>query len=79
MDQLVAAADDFPNGLLGVDVGMLLIDIADLHGVTDFESAGVGLLETHDETEQGGLSSAIGTDDTHDAALRQAEVEIFEE
>ena len=34
-----------PNGLLRVDVGVLLIHIADLHGVTDFESAGHTLRE----------------------------------
>ena len=57
---------------------MLLVDIADLHGLTDLEGARVGLFQAHDEAEQGGFTCTVGPDDTHDAALRQAEVEVLE-
>ena len=79
LDELVAAADDFPDGLLRVDVGVLLVDVTDLHGLTYLEGARVGLFQAHDEAEQRGLTSTVGTDDAYDATLRQAEAEVLEQ
>ncbi len=55
---------------------MLLVDIGQLHGLAHLEGALVGLVEPHDEAEQGGLAHAIGTYHAYDASRGQAEVEV---
>ena len=58
---------------------MLLIDIAQFHGLTHLKGTGVGLLHAHDQTEECGLSCTIGADDTNDAIRRQHEVQVGEQ
>ena len=76
---LVALRDDFVNRLLRIDVLVLLVHIGKLHGLTHLEVAAVGLLQSHDEAEEGSLSGSVRTDDTHDAVRRKHEVEVIEE
>ena len=58
---------------------MGLVNVGYLHGLSHVECAGVGSLLAHDEAEKGGFSCAVGADNSHNAALRQSEVEILEE
>ena len=58
---------------------MLLVDIAYLHCLTDFESACVGFFESHNHAEERGLTCSVWPDDAHDARWRQTEAEVFEQ
>ena len=75
---LVALRDHFPDALLRVDDGVLLINVAHLDGLAYLEVAAVGLLQAHNEAEEGGFAGAVGPDDAHDAVGRQVEVEVLE-
>ena len=79
LEVLVAAGDHVVDALLRVDVGVLLVDVADFDGLADLEGSGVGLLQPHDEAEEGGLAAAVGAYDADDAGRRQAEGEVLVE
>ena len=77
--QLVALADDLIDGELRLDVRVALVHVGYLDRLTHFERAGIGLLQAHYHAEEGRLTSAVRSDDAHDAARRQHEVEILDE
>ena len=58
---------------------MLLVYIAYLHCLAHGESTRVGLLQPHNQAEQGGLTAAVGTDNAHDARRGQREGKILVE
>ena len=76
---LVAAGDHLVDRLLGVYLGVLLVDVAYLDCLADLEGACVGLLQSHDEAEERRLAAAVGAYDAHDAGRRQGEGEVFVE
>ena len=66
------------DGLVGVDGGVRLVDVADADGLADGKLAAVDGLLTHDHAEESGLTGAVGADDAHDAVGRKHEVEVVE-
>ena len=66
------------DGLVGVDGGVRLVDVADADGLADGKLAAVDRFLTHDHAEEGGLTGAVGADDAHDAVGRKHEVEVVE-
>ena len=65
LDQfLQRRASNFPNGLLRIEIGLLL-EIADLGGRMEVERAGVGLLHASEDLEQGRFARTIRADQSH--------------
>ena len=58
---------------------MLLVDIDRLDRLTNLKYAAVGLLQSHNQAEKGGLAGAVGADDAHDAVGRQHEVQVVKQ
>ena len=58
---------------------MLLVHVGHLDGFAHLKLARIGLLQAHNQAEQGGLTGAVWTDNAHDAVRRQHEVEVIEE
>jgi len=58
---------------------VLLVYVGQFHGLAHLECAAVGLLEAHDEAEEGGLACAVRADNAHDAVGRKHEVEVGKE
>ena len=56
---------------------MLLIHVGELHGLTHLEGSLIGLVEAHDETEEGGLTRTVGADNTYNAVGRKHEIEVL--
>ena len=79
LHHVVAARDVLPDRLVVVEVLAALIDVGELHGLSDLQRALVGLLLAHDHAEERGLASAVRPDDAHDAAARQVEGKIVEQ
>ena len=73
IEDVVAAGDFLPHGLLVVQRVARLVDIAELHRLADLDRAGVGLVLTGDHAEQRRLAGAVRADDADDAAGRQLE------
>ena len=69
-DEFRTSADGLEDGLIGVDIRMLLIDVTDLYGLAYAERTLVGFLRTDDHTEEGGLTGAVRTDHTDDTVRR---------
>ena len=78
-DGLIASADDLIDGLLGINILVLLIDITQFDRLTHGEGSCIGLLQTHDQTEQRGLSRTVRTNDTYNAIWRQHEIKVAEQ
>ena len=55
---------------------MLLVHVGQFHRFAARKGAVVGLVEAHDEAEQGGFAHAVRTNDADDAGGRQGEVEV---
>src|SRR5690606_7025109 len=72
-DRVLALADLFPDGLVGIEGVTALIDVGELDGIAHAELAGVGLLLAHEHPEEGGLAGAVRADDPHDAGGRKLE------
>ena len=66
------------DGLVGVDGGVRLVDVADADGLADGKLAAVDRFLAHDHAEEGGLTGAVGADDAHNAVGRKHEVEVVE-
>src|SRR5689334_25241938 len=69
-DQLVAAGNLLPDGLVAVDTVARLVDIAEMHGFTDSDGALVRFFLTVYHLEQRGLASAVRTVHTDYTARR---------
>ena len=57
---------------------MLLVDIGELHGITDDDFPAVGFLKTHYEAEESCLSGSVGADYSDKAGPRKHEIQMFE-
>ncbi len=75
-DRVLSLGNDFIHRLVGIE-RTVLIDVAELHCFADPDCSAVRLLLADDHAEHGGLACTVGTDDADDAALRQAEFDIF--
>ena len=73
-NELLSAGDHLINRFLGINIFVGLVGIADAYGFAYLESSLVDALQAHDHLEQGRLTCAVRTDDTHDAVRRQHEV-----
>src|SRR5438445_1185981 len=78
-DVLLTTGDLFPNVLVRVERVAGLRDVGELHGLADLEAPAIRLFLTRDQSEEGRLPCAIGSDDDDDAAPGQREAEIVEE
>src|SRR5690349_8708884 len=59
LDVVELVGDDLPDGLLRIDAGPALVDVAELDGVADAYGAAVWLLEADDGLEQRRLTDAV--------------------
>ena len=57
----------------------VLVDVGELDGFAKFDGTGVGRVQSHEHAEEGGLASAIWTDDAHHGAWRDDEVRVLDE
>ena len=79
LNEVEAVGDDLPQGLVGVDAGASLVDVADLDGLADRQLTAVERLQTDDRLKQRGLTDTVGADDAHDAVARQREGQAGDE
>ena len=73
LDDFIAAGDFFPDILVRLQMIAALVDIAEMHGVTDADRTGIRLFLTGDHLEQRGLTGAVRADNADNAARRQLE------
>src|SRR5690606_25760926 len=78
-EDVEAVGDDLPEGLVRVDVRPRLIDVRDLHRLTDLEITAVERLKADDRLEERRLADAVRADDADDAVRREGEREVVEE
>src|SRR6202051_346549 len=78
-NELVAAGNFLPHGLLAVETVARLVDIAEMHALAFRDAALVRLVLPRDHPEQRGLAGAVGTDHADDAARRQLEGEVVDQ
>ncbi len=76
---LDTAAHHLIDTLRRVDILMLLDHITQIHGLTHLESAAIGGIQSHDESEQRGLTCTIRTNHAYKTIRRQYEVHVVEE
>src|SRR5207253_790833 len=79
LQHVEAARDLLPDGVAGPKRVATLVDVSELDGLAEADGAGVGLLLTGDQLEQGRLAGAVGADDADDAVGRQLEREALEQ
>jgi hypothetical protein len=79
LDDVVAAGDLLPDGLVRIERIAALVDIAKLHRLADGDRARIGLLLPGDHPEQRGLAGAVGPDDADNAARRQLERQVVDQ
>ena len=58
---------------------MLLVNICNLYGLTYLKGTLINLLQTHNQTEQSGLTRTVGTYYTDNAVWRQREVQVIKQ
>src|SRR5262249_45176444 len=63
LHEIDATGDLFVHRLRRLECGARLVDVRELHGRTDGEDTGVGLLLPDEHAEQRGLTGAVRTDD----------------
>src|SRR5271166_736187 len=78
-DDVVAARDFLPHGLLVVERVARLVDIAELNRLADLDRTGIRLLLAGDHAEEGRLAGAVRPDHADDAAGRQLERELVDQ
>src|SRR5262249_28172524 len=76
---VVPARNLFPHGFVRVEGFAALVDVPDLHRVSDLQRARIWLLLPRDHPEQRGLAGAVRPDHADDAAARQREIEVVDE
>ncbi len=72
----MSLGNDFVHRLVGIE-RPILIHVTELDRFADANGPRVRLLLADNHAEHGGLARTVGTDDADDAALRQAELDIF--
>ena len=73
MDVVQSVRDDLPQRLIGIDSRTILVNVAQLDCLTNGELTAVKRLQADDGLKQGGLSNAVGANNTDDAISRQGE------
>ena len=79
LEQLGAARDLLPHVLVRIEAVAALVHVGQAHRLPDLQRAAVGLLLAGDHAEERGLARAVGADDAHDAAAREAEGEVLDQ
>jgi hypothetical protein len=74
-----AARDVFPHGLLVGQVVAVLVDKSHVHGLADGDFTAVGRFLAGDELEQGRFTGAVGADDADDGAGRHLEAQVVDQ
>ena len=78
-DGLIALAHHLIDTLVGQDILVLLVDIAESDRLANVELPGIGLFQAHDESEERRLTRSVRTNNAHNAVGRQHKVEVAEE
>ena len=73
----MTAADALPHCLVGLQRVPTLIDIGEIDRLSDLELALIWLLLTDQHAEESRLACAVRTDDPHDSAGRQGEIQVI--
>jgi hypothetical protein len=79
LDDVVAAGDLLPDGLVRIERIAALVDIAQMHRLADGDRPRIGLLLPGDHPEQRRLAGAVRADDADNAARRQLERQIVDQ
>src|SRR5690606_23768809 len=79
LDDVVAARNLLPHGLVRIERIAALVHITELHRLADADRAAVGLLLPGDHAEERGLAGAVRADDADDAARRKLEGEVVDQ
>src|SRR5690606_21320128 len=79
MDDVRAVRHGFEDGLVVGQRLAGLVDIGQLHGLTDLDFAAVGFFLAGNHAEQGRLARAVRTDDADNGTRRDAEAEVVDE
>ncbi len=74
-----AAGDVFPHGLVVRQFVAVLVDEGHLHGRADLHFAAVRLFLAGDQLEQRRLAGAVGADDADDGAGRHLEAQVVDQ
>ena len=69
-DELRTTADGLEHRFIGIDIRVLLVHIADLHGLAHRERTLVSFLGPDDHTEEGSLTGTVRTDHSHNSVRR---------
>src|SRR5580704_14060649 len=73
------AGDFLVHRLFRVERVARLVDVRKHDGLAHAQGSGIGLFLPDDHAKQGGLSRAVGPDDTYDAATREIERHVFKQ
>src|SRR5690606_34242713 len=68
-----------PHGIGRIERIAALIHVSELHGFAERDAAAVWLFLTNEHAQERGLTSAVTTDDAHDAAARHIEGQVIDE
>src|SRR5262249_44956050 len=66
-----AARDDLPDALVTLERVARLIDVRDLHGLANAESAAIGFVLADEHLEERRLAGAVRSNDADDASARE--------
>ena len=67
------------HSLVRIDTSVLLVHIRQLDSVPYRDCPGIRSLDSHDQTEQCGLSRSVRAYDSHNACRRQYEIQMLEQ
>ena len=79
LDEVKTVRHGLPQVFIRVKTSTILIDITDLHGLTDLQRARRQRFKTDNGLEQGGLTHAVRADHADNAVTRQREAQIVDE
>mmetsp|Transcript_38442 Transcript_38442/g.114038 ORF Transcript_38442/g.114038 Transcript_38442/m.114038 type:complete len:284 (+) Transcript_38442:546-1397(+) len=79
VDFVTTVSNLFKERLVGIQCFTRLVDIHRHHCVAQAQLAAVRRHLAHDHAEEGGLSSAVATNDANDGAGRHAEANVIEQ
>ena len=73
LNEVQAVRDNLPQGLVRVNTGARLVDVADFDGLADRQLAAIERLEADDRLEERGLTDTVRADDADDTVTGQGE------
>src|SRR3954451_16392648 len=79
IDLVATVGNLLPDRVVGAERIARLVDIAELYGLADADTAGIRFLLARYHVEQRRLAGAVRADHADDAARRQAEIEILDQ